>query len=80
MFNALNQVHTSQTPLDSLFPSESVLLALNSRNHLPGMPAGAELQEPDALPGAGGQSAVGNGDVDGRADERGLDVGLRALD
>lgn len=43
------------------------------------MPAGAELQEPDALPGAGGQSAVGDGDVDGRADERGLDVGLRAL-
>lgn len=40
------------------------------------MPAGTELQEPDPLPRTGGQSAIGDGDIDRRTDEGGFNMGL----
>lgn len=50
--------------------TESSLLAVNCGNHLPRVLARAELEVPDALPGAGRETAVGDGDVDRRTDQR----------
>ena len=55
---------------------ESRFLALDRRNDLARVATCAELQIPNALPGASRQTAVGNGDVHGRADEGRLDMSL----
>lgn len=51
-------------------------LALDGGDDGAGVRAGAELEVPDALPGAGGELAVGDGDGDAAADEGGFDVCL----
>lgn len=52
------------------------LLTLNRRHNLARVPTGPELQVPDPLPRPCRQLPIGDGDIDRRANQRGLDMSL----
>lgn len=62
-----------------MYVLQSRFLALDSRNHLARVATCAELQVPDPLPGPGCQTAVGDGDIHGGANESRFDMSLKRI-